>query len=142
MQITGKIIRIFDAQQVSDKFRKREFVVEYSDNPQYPQPLLLQATQDRCEILDKYQPGDVVDVQFNLRGREWTSPQGEVRYFNTLEAWRVTPAEGTTPAAQHPYHQTLSKPTPAPVLDGKQTAAALYSTTPEKQSEEDDDLPF
>ena len=55
----------------------------------YPQDILFQAVQDKCGMLDGIQPGEQVEVSFNLRGREWTSPQGEVRYFNTLDAWRI-----------------------------------------------------
>ena len=90
MEIEGKLHVKFDTQQVSDKFMKRDFVVEYSDNPSYPQYVTFQLTQDRCSTLDGFQPGDKIQVTFNLRGREWKSPQGEIKYFNTLEAWKVS----------------------------------------------------
>ncbi len=88
MDITGKIKVIGDTQQVSEKFRKRDIVVT-DESSQYPQHILFQLTQDRVVLLDDCQVGDEVKVHFNLRGREWTDPKGEVKYFNSLEAWRV-----------------------------------------------------
>lgn len=93
MEIEGKLHAKFDTQNVSDKFMKRDFVVEYTDNPQYPQFITFQLTQDRCSNLDQYQVGEKMHVTFNLRGREWMSPQGEKKYFNTLEAWRIQKVE-------------------------------------------------
>lgn len=110
MQVTGKIFKLFDTQNVSEKFKKREFVLEYAENPMYPQYVLFQATQDKCAILDNYQTGQNVVVDFNLRGREWISPQGEKKYFNTLECWRINPAETTQ--VQQP-----AQPVAAPVVD-------------------------
>lgn len=89
MEIQGKLHVKYETVVVSPKFSRRQFVVEYSDNPMYPQFISFELTQDRCEELDKYKVGDNIEVTFNLRGREWTSPQGEVKYFNTLEAWRI-----------------------------------------------------
>lgn len=87
--ITGTIKVIGTTSQVSDKFRKREIVITDNSNSQYPQHIIMQATQDRCSILDQFYVGDEVTVSFNLRGREWTSPQGEIKYFNTLEVWKI-----------------------------------------------------
>lgn len=100
-KMTGIIKHIGDTVQVSEKFQKREFVVtELSDkDPKYDQHISFQATQDKCDMLSSFGNGQSVTVSFNLRGREWTSPQGEVKYFNTLEAWRVEPSdEGSAPA--------------------------------------------
>ncbi len=88
MDITGILKVKTEAQQVSDKFRKREFVLT-DNSSQYPQHVSFQLTQDKCSLLDQYNVGDEIKVHFNLRGREWTSPKGEVKYFNTLEAWRI-----------------------------------------------------
>ena len=100
-KMTGIIKHIGDTVQVSEKVQKREFVVtELSDkDPKYDQHVSFQATQDKCDMLSSFGNGQSVTVSFNLRGREWTSPQGEVKYFNTLEAWRVEPSdEGSAPA--------------------------------------------
>jgi len=89
LEATGRIHVLFDTQQVTERFRKREFVVELADNPRYPQYVQFQMTGDRCENLDGFQVGDEVKVDFSLRGREWTSPKGEVRYFNSLDVWTL-----------------------------------------------------
>ncbi|HIN00388.1 MAG TPA: DUF3127 domain-containing protein, partial [Deltaproteobacteria bacterium] len=89
MEIKGKIKNISETVQISERFRKREFVVEYASNPDYPQPLQFEMVQDRCELLDSFEVGQEVEIFFDLRGREWTNPQGQVKYFNTLQAWKL-----------------------------------------------------
>ena len=89
MQIQGKIHKAMDAEQVTQRFRKREFVPELDAASRYPQYVLFQLTGDRCESLDGFGEGQEVRVEFSLRGREWTSPKGEVRYFNSLEVWSL-----------------------------------------------------
>lgn len=93
MDITGILKVKTEAQQVSEKFRKREFVLT-DNSSQYPQHISFQLTQDKCSLLDQYNVGDEMKVHFNLRGREWTSPKGEIKYFNTLEAWRIEGGSG------------------------------------------------
>lgn len=94
MDTTGKIHVIADTKVVSDKFQSREVVLLISDNPTYPQYVTFQFAQDKCGLLDMFQVGQDVTVSFNLRGRSWVSPQGEQRYFNTLEGWKITPIAG------------------------------------------------
>ena len=89
MEITGKLVEIFDTVQINDSFRKREFVVEYSENSQYPEFIKFELFQDKVEIIDGYKVGDEVEVAFNLKGRKWNDPKGGVKYFNTLQAWRL-----------------------------------------------------
>ena len=103
MQIQGKIHAAFDAAQVTDRFRKREFVLELEGASRYPQYVMFQLTGDRCEALDGFDKGHEVSVEFSLRGREWTSPKGEVRFFNSLEVWsidRVGDAQAAPPVGQ------------------------------------------
>jgi hypothetical protein len=88
MEVTGKLRAIFDTKQVSERFTKREFVLELTDG-KYPQSVLFQLTGDRCASLDQFRVGDEVRLEFNLRGREWKSPQGDVKYFNSLDVWRI-----------------------------------------------------
>ena len=88
MQLKGKIKVINDELIITDKFKKREFVIT-DDSSQYPQDIILQLTQDRTDLIDSYSVGQEITASFNLRGREWTSPTGEVRYFNTIEAWKI-----------------------------------------------------
>jgi hypothetical protein len=89
METSGRIYAVMDTQQVTERFRKREFVVELADNPRYPQYVLFQLTGDRCEGLDGFEVGDEVRVEFSLRGREWKSPKGDIRYFNSLDVWTL-----------------------------------------------------
>jgi hypothetical protein len=102
-KLTGTVKVIKETVQVNDKFSKREFVINDSSS-MYPQDIMFQSVQDKVSIMDSYKVGDTVEVSFNLRGREWTSPQGEVKYFNTLEAWRC---EG---AALTPLSPELTTP--------------------------------
>ena len=99
MNITAKIIEIFETTKVSDSFKKREFVVEFSENPQYPEYIKFEFIQDKCDLLNSYSAGEEVEVTFNLKGRKWTDPQGTVKYFNTLQAWRIDKKSGTAPSA-------------------------------------------
>jgi hypothetical protein len=89
METTGRIHALFDTQQKTERFRLREFVLELADNPRYPQYVMFQLTNDRCEALDEFSVGDEVRVEFSLRGREWKSPQGDTRYFNSLDVWKL-----------------------------------------------------
>jgi len=93
MEIKGKIKNISETIQISDRFRKRELVVEYSNNPEYPQVIQFEIVQDRCEMLDQFKDGQQVEIHFDLRGREWKNPQGEIKYFNTLQAWKIVSLE-------------------------------------------------
>lgn len=89
IEATGKIHRIGETQQVSERFSKRELVLEMADNPKYVQHVAFEFTNDKCSELDDYSVGDSVRVEFSLRGREWRSPKGEVKYFNTLSLWSI-----------------------------------------------------
>ena len=89
MEIGARIIEIFDTANISESFKKREFVVEYSENPSYPEYLKFELIQEKCELLNNFNVGDEVNISFNLKGRKWTDPQGSVKYFNSLQAWRL-----------------------------------------------------
>lgn len=89
MELTGRIEAIFETQQISENFKKREFVLTYAENPQYPESIKLELTQDKCEVLDGFQVGQAVFVSFNLRGRKYEHPEKGTMYFNTLQAWSI-----------------------------------------------------
>jgi len=89
MEIRGKIIEIFEEIQITDSFKKREFVIEYAENPQYPEYVKLEFIQDKCCFLDDFKKGEDVLVLFNLKGRKWTNKEGVDIYFNTLSAWKI-----------------------------------------------------
>lgn len=97
--LKGEIKVIGDVQQISDSFKKREFVITDASG-QYDQHISLQAVQDRTDLLNDLKVGDSVEVTFFLRGREWTSPKdGTVKYFNSLDAWKIEKLGGEQPGA-------------------------------------------
>jgi single-strand DNA-binding protein len=98
MQVKGKVIVVNPTTTISEKFSLRKFVIETDDT--YPQPIEMQVTQDKCSLLDTISVGMVVEVSINLRGKSWTSPAGEVKYFNTLEAWRLERLDGSGESIQ------------------------------------------
>jgi len=119
MEVTGKIKMIMPMQTVSASFSKRDVVV--TTDEQYPQHILIQFVQDKCDLLDNYKVGESVAIGINLRGREWTNPQGETVYFNTIQGWKINKAD-------------TSKQTPVPAMPSQQDVPVL--------NEEDPDLPF
>lgn len=86
-EIKGKIILINDEEQVSASFVKRSFVVETQD--QYPQSIILELHQDKCDLVDPYKVGEEVTCSINIRGKAYTPPMGETKYFNTLTCWKI-----------------------------------------------------
>jgi len=92
-ETSGKLHAVAETKQVTERFRKREFVVELADNPRFPQFVQFELTGERCEHLDGFEVGEQVRVEFSLRGREWKSPKGEIRYFNSPDAWTVERAK-------------------------------------------------
>ena len=88
MEVQGKIKMIDETKTYGNNgFRKREMVVTTEE--QYPQHILIEFIQDKTDLLDKFNVGQNVKVSINLRGREWTNPQGETKYFNSLNGWRI-----------------------------------------------------
>jgi len=115
LETTGRIHALFETQQVTERFSNREFVVELADNPRFPQFVQFQLTGDRCENLDGFEVGDEVKVEFSLRGREWTSPKGEIRYFNSLDVWTLDKTGGAR--AGDPFGGPPSDDIPPPTDD-------------------------
>ena len=95
MNVSGKLVEIFEVVKVKESFQKREFVIEYATNPKYPELIKFEMVQDKCNLLDKFSVGQSVSVDFDLRGRKWTDQKGAVRYFTTLQAWRLNPGDGS-----------------------------------------------
>lgn len=124
MDITGTIKQISDVQTVSEKFKKRDFVLT-DNSTQYPQHITFQLTQDKCYLMDAYSVGDEVKVHFNLRGNQWDNPKGETKYFNTLQAWRI---EGINVANKGANTSTTNN-------------ASIYGE-PLGVAQDDTDLPF
>jgi len=131
-EITGTLSEKFDAVQVSATFKKRQFVIEQhnqgSDGNNYPELISLECIQDKCDLIDKYNIGDKITVLFNVKGRKWISPQGEAKYFNTLQAWQIhsdkSEPEQPKPVAA-PQMAPQAAPNPAPMSPNGTTAAVV-----------------
>lgn len=112
MQVNGKIKVINPTQEVSASFKKRELVI--TTDEQYPQDILIEFNQGKCEDLNSYKVGDNVSVSINLRGRCWTNPQGEDKYFNSIQGWRIeksnNQSDNNSQQAFEPNNQELDPP--------------------------------
>jgi translation initiation factor IF-3 len=125
MEVLGRVKLINPVQQVSASFKKRELVVTTEE--QYPQHILIEFAQDKTDLLNNYNVGEQVKVSINLRGREWVNPQGETKYFNSIQGWRIEKAQAEAPS-------TPQMP-PMP-------AAEAFEPATNFKEEEHDDLPF
>jgi len=100
--MNGKLVVKNDTQQIKDTFKKREFVIT-DEASQYPQEIVFQLVQDKCDLIDPYEIGDEIKVNFNIRGRRWENPKtGEIRFFNSLDAWRLEKVSQEAPADNLP----------------------------------------
>jgi hypothetical protein len=124
MEVKGKIKLITETKTYgTNGFRKREVVI--TTDEQYPQFLNIEFIQEKTDLLDNFQVGDEVEISINLRGREWISPQGETKYFNSIQGWRITKVNTEAP-----------QDVPPPVDDGFEPADDFNDPDLE------DDLPF
>ena len=125
MEVQGKVKLVGETQSFgSNGFRKRELVVTTEE--QYPQHILVEFVQDKCDLLNNYQVGQDVKVNINLRGREWVNPQGETKYFNSIQGWRI---EGVQAGA-------------APKGMPEVPPAQAFEPANNVKDEDHDDLPF
>lgn len=150
MEIQGRIKQIFTSQIIGQNgFEKRDLVIVTEE--QYPQTIIIQFTQQRCDLLDSLQVGQNVKVYINIRGREWTNPQGETKYFNTIEGWKIEVIQTTNVANQQAPQQPVAQAAPAhppqrapqqvqqpQIFDnnGKEPNPAIFD------NQEEDNLPF
>lgn len=124
MEVQGKIKMIGDTQTFgSNGFRKREVVVTTEE--QYPQHIMVEFVQDKTDLLNNFQVGQPVKIGVNLRGREWVNPQGETKYFNSIQGWRIENLQQNAPGGQN-------VPPPADQFEPAQ----------DLNDEDYDDLPF
>ncbi|MEH0007427.1 MAG: DUF3127 domain-containing protein [Flavobacteriales bacterium] len=121
MEVTGHVYKILDIQEFDSGFRKRELILTTAE--QYPQTLAIEFVQERINLLNDIKTGDSVKISINLRGREWTAPDGKVRYFNTIQGWRIENLDA-------------AKATAAPPEPAGENADLT------RDEEEEDDLPF
>jgi hypothetical protein len=142
LEVTGKLLVKYDAQQVSEKFKKREFVVELAEEINgniYTNFAKMQLVQTKCDIIDRFKEGEVVKVSFNIKGNSYVDKKdGMTKYITNLDAWRV---ESASAAPANPGNQ-------APPAYNNQAAPANtggnYNAAPNfnQSSEAVDDLPF
>lgn len=125
MEITGKIKLIDQTKEYgSNGFRKRELVITTEE--QYPQSIMVEFVQDKCDLLNAFAVGQSVKIGINIRGREWVSPQGETKYFNSIQGWRIESMGAAEATPDLP---------PSPPADAFEPATDLNKNEP-------DDLPF
>ena len=139
MEIQGQIKKIFPSEYVgANGFEKRDLVIVTEE--QYPQTIIIQFTQGRCALLDNVRVGERVKAYINIKGREWTNPQGETKYFNTIEGWKIELMQTTNVANQQPMQQaTQQAPAPQPQIfdnNAREPNPAIIN------NQEDDGLPF
>jgi len=91
MKVTGKIHFVGALRKVSEKFKSKDVVLLTDEK--FPQYITIQFTQDKTDLISQNNVGEQVEVSINLRGREWKSPQGEIKYFNTIEGWQINAVE-------------------------------------------------
>lgn len=91
LQVEGLIKEVFETNVISDKFKKREFLltIKSGKEEEFEDDVLFEVHQDRVSILDEVRVGDKAAVSFNLRGKEYTPAGGETKYFNSLVAWQI-----------------------------------------------------
>ena len=124
MELSGKIKWIDETKTYgSNGFRKREVVITTEE--QYPQHILIEFIQDKCDLLNTYQVGQDVKIGINLRGREWVNPEGQTKYFNSIQGWKIEATEGSV----------VSEMPPMP-------PASAFESAEGEPKEVDDDLPF
>ena len=126
MELQGKVHHLGEEQQVTASYNKRELVIKTDE--QYPQFILIEFGQGKCnEYLDKLKSNDEVKVSINIRGREWTNPEGQKLYFTTLDAWRI---------------QRLQASSPAPQGQAAASGQPVYDVPSDISADDADDLPF
>jgi len=125
MEIEGKVKLVGETKTYGNNgFRKRELVI--TTDEQYPQHILVEFVQDKCDLLNSYNAGQDVKVGINIRGREWANPQGEIKYFNSIQGWRIEGAQAQAPTPGMPPVAPMEAFKPADTLN----------------DEDHDDLPF
>ncbi|MGI9548098.1 MAG: DUF3127 domain-containing protein [Flavobacteriaceae bacterium] len=124
MEIQGTIKMIDETKTYGNNgFRKRELVLTTEE--QYPQHLMVEFVQDKTDLLNNFSVGQKVKISINLRGREWTNPQGETKYFNSIQGWRLETFE----------QEEVQGAPPTPPMEAFEPADDL-------KEEDYDDLPF
>ena len=89
MNIKGKLVEIFDTDQITETFKKREFIIQDNRNPEYPEFVKVELIQDKVSLLDDLKVGDEINVLINIKGRKWEDKEGNIKYFNSIQGWKI-----------------------------------------------------
>ena len=89
MNIKGKLVEIFDTVQITETFKKREFIIQDNKNPEYPEFVKVELIQDKVSLLDDLKVGDEINVLINIKGRKWEDKEGNIKYFNSIQGWKI-----------------------------------------------------
>ena len=89
MNIKGKLVEIFDTVQITETFKKREFIIQDNRNPEYPEFVKVELIQDKVSLLDDLKVGDEINVLINIKGRKWEDKEGNIKYFNSIQGWKI-----------------------------------------------------
>ena len=111
MELQGTVKKIGETQTFASGFQKRELVLLTEE--QYPQPIQIDFLSDKIDLLNNISEGESVKVGINIRGKEWTNPQGEVKYFNSISGWRIEKVSGENTNTEAPQPNTFQTPAPA-----------------------------
>ena len=106
-EITGKVIDIAPVNQVSDKFKKREFVIEKKEtggSAVFVDYIKFQLIQDKCDLINESFMNEEIKIWFNLKGNKWER-DGKINYFTNLDAWKIEKL-----SAQNREQNSSSKP--------------------------------
>ena len=115
MELQGTVKKIGETQTFASGFQKRELVLLTEE--QYPQPIQIDFLSDKIDLLNNVSEGESVKVGINIRGKEWTNPQGEVKYFNSISGWRLEKVSGENTNTEAPQPNTFQTPAPATSTD-------------------------
>lgn len=140
-EVDGKLHKIFDTQEINERFRKREFVLEIQDGAYMSYPKF-EMTQNAVSILDNFKEGDIVHVTFGLSGRPYTNKDGQEMYFTSLRSWRIEYAQMGQPQqgyGQQPAQGGYQQPQQ---VHNQQPGYAPAPPAPQQNQGSDDDLPF
>ena len=108
-EIIGKVIDISPVNQVSDKFKKREFVIEKKEAggaAVFIDYIKFQLIQDKCDLLNESYLNEEVRIWFNLKGNKWER-DGKVNYFTNLDAWKIEKTSSAGREQNIPSHTML-----------------------------------
>ena len=114
LEITGKLVEKYDTHVVNERFKKREFVLELVEDVNgspYTNYAKMQLVQNKCDILDRFQIGDTLKVNFNIKGNRYEK-DGRTSYFSNLDAWRLDKIDPNAPQGSgyqqqnNPYQQS------------------------------------